>query len=116
MRVILLILFILLIAEFVVFAFFLKQRIVKYDQYFIRKLHDKMIEYVHYPYPNIFNEFEKLFVKYRERENEKLDLGESFGETLISILIYCAFLPLYFLEFFCKHVETVSKFVEEYSA
>jgi len=91
MRVILLILFILFIAEFVVFAFFLKKRIVKYDQNFIRKLHDKMIVYGHYPNPDTFNEFEELFVKYRERENEKLDLGESFGETLTSILIYCAF-------------------------
>ena len=91
MRVILLILFILLIAEFVVFAFFLKKRIVKYDQDFIRKLHDKMIEYVHYPYPDIFNEFEKLFVKYREKVSGKIDLGEDFGQAFVSIFNYCAF-------------------------
>jgi len=91
MRVILLILFILLIAEFVVFAFFLKKRIVKYDQNFIRKLHDKMIEYVHYPYPDIFNEFEKLFVKYREKVSGKIDLGEDFGQAFVSIFNYCAF-------------------------
>jgi len=91
MRVILLILFILLIAELVVFAFFLKKRIAKYDHRFVRKLHDKMIEYVHYPYPNIFNEFEKLFVKYSELESENQNFGEVFGEVLISILYYCAF-------------------------
>jgi len=91
MSVILLILFILLIAEFVVFAFFLKKRIVKYDQNFIRKLYDKMIEYVHYPYPDIFNEFEKLFVKYREKVSGKIDLGEDFGQAFVSIFNYCAF-------------------------
>jgi len=92
MRVILLILFILLIAELVVFAFFLQKRNTKYDAIFVAKLHDKMIEYFHYPYPNIFNEFEKLFVKYKLTENLKLvDEGEKFAEVLVSIFIYCAF-------------------------
>ena len=41
MRVILLILFILLIAELVVFAFFLDKRNKKYDDEFVKKLHIK---------------------------------------------------------------------------
>ena len=91
MRVILLILFILLIAEFVVLAFFLKKRIAKYDQDFVRKLHDKMIEYGHYPNPDIFNEFEELFVKYKEKESGKEDVGDDFVEKLESIFTYVEF-------------------------
>jgi len=91
MRVILLILFILLISELVVFAFFLQKRNTKYDDQFVTKLHDKMIEYVHYPYPDIFNEFEKLFVKYREREQGSWDFGKGVGEALVSLFNYIAF-------------------------
>ena len=56
MREILLILFILLIAEIIVLFFFLSKSLDKYDAIFEIKFHDKMIEYVYYPSPNIFNE------------------------------------------------------------
>ena len=83
MRVILLILFILLIAELVVLYFFLKKRMDKYDSLFVSKLHNKMIEYVHYLNTYIFNEFEELFVKYK-------NVGEFLGEALKSIFNYVA--------------------------
>ena len=110
MRVILLILFILLIAELVVLFFFLSKRKDKYDSGFVGRLHDKMIEYVLYPYPDIFKEFEKLFVEYKTTEILKIvDDSEYFAEVIKSIFNYVA------LEFFCKHVEIVLKFVEVFS-
>jgi len=91
MRVILLILFILLIAELVVFAFFLDKRNKKYDDIFVEKLRKKMIEYLHYVNEPIFNEFENLFVKYREKESGKIDFGEGFGEFFVSFFNYIGF-------------------------
>ena len=90
MRVILLILFILLIAELVVLIFFLIKRIDKYDHSFVGELHDKMIEYVYYPYPNIFNEFEKLFVKYKITKYMRIDDSKRLAEILKSILNFIA--------------------------
>ena len=85
MRVILLILFILLIGQLVVNFFFVIKKMGKYDQTFIKDLHDKMIEKYNFIIPDIFKEFEELFEKLAPKPEG--GWGIAFGGIIAQVII-----------------------------
>jgi len=90
MRVILLILFILLIGQFVVSFFFFIYHIEKYQLEFIRKLHDKMIEKYNFIIQDIFKEFEELFEKYKSGGKDTPPISEGVFVILFLLLFMFA--------------------------
>ena len=86
MRVILLVLFILLIAEIIVLFFYHDQRLVKYDSSFVSHLRYKLFETNNNSsYEFIYPEFEKLLTRAREKDS---DFGEYFIQYLLSIFTF----------------------------
>ena len=87
MRVILLVLFILLIAEIIVLFFYHDQRLVKYnDRSFVSDFRYKLFETNNNSsYEIIYPEFEKLLTRAREKDS---DFGEYFIKYLLSIFTF----------------------------